>query len=387
MDASRLRRLEESFRATWSRSRVVEASDPAEKASKVVTGERRSIRFWLLRKPWYLLLRGLRNLFVAFAGHFPKAVDRLERLILRVFPEDAHPFPSGVLRSLIKRVQPIFLDYPVEAHPRWGYRDRPLHPEISRLLETRAPEFVAVMETFLTQTEHLARIPWGPEDAQPDDPTWTNDWFGGMDGVALYGLIATEQPSTYIEIGSGMSTKFARRCIRDNDLSTRIISIDPTPRAEIDALCDVQIREPVEEVDLSIFERLRSGDIVFLDGSHRAFMNSDVVVFFLEILPRLPEGVLIHLHDILLPADYFPAWAGRYYSEQYMLAAFLLGGARGADVVLPCAFVSLHPRLLSVLIPIWAHPEMEGVPPHGSSFWMRTTTRPTSRGSVPPRPR
>lgn len=47
-------------------------------------------------------------------------------------------------------------------------------------------------------------------------------------------------------------------------------------------------------------------DVVFLDGSHRVFMNNDASVFFLDGLPRLPPGVLVGVHDIFLPEDYGP---------------------------------------------------------------------------------
>ena len=94
----------------------------------------------------------------------------------------------------------------------------------------------------------------------------------------------------------------------------------------MDAVCDTVIRQPLETLDTAgIIENLQAGDILFVDGSHRCFTNSDVTVVFLEILPRLQPGVLVHFHDILLPYDYPPAWSRRYYSEQYLLACWLLG--------------------------------------------------------------
>src|ERR1035438_7582905 len=137
-----------------------------------------------------------------------------------------------------------------------------------------------------------------------DEPCWVNKWLSGLDTFALYGFVATCNPAVYIEVGSGFSTKVVRRAIRDMGLATRLVSIAPSPRAEIDRLCDEVIRQPLEACDLSLFDRLGSGDIFFMDGSHRSFMNSDVTVFFLEILPRLQPGVLVHIHDIFLPLDY-----------------------------------------------------------------------------------
>ena len=124
---------------------------------------------------------------------------------------------------------------------------------------------------------------------------------------AIYSFLRSRRPATYLEIGSGNSTKFAARARQDGRLDTKIVSIDPSPRAEVDALCDEVIRSPFELADLSVLDRLVPGDIVFFDGSHRVFMNSDVAAFFLDAVPRLPAGVLIGVHDIYLPDDYEPA--------------------------------------------------------------------------------
>ena len=64
-------------------------------------------------------------------------------------------------------------------------------------------------------------------------------------------------------------------------------------------------------------------------------MNSDATVFFLEILPRLPGGVLVGIHDVFLPYDYPRDYADRYYSEQYLLAAHLIAGNPALEPVLP----------------------------------------------------
>ena len=125
----------------------------------------------------------------------------------------------------------------------------------------------------------------------------------------------------------------------------KVISVDPQPRAEIDALCDKVCRMRLEDSDHQIFSVLQAGDILFFDGSHRVFTNSDVAVFFLEILPSLPPGVLVHIHDIFLPLDYPPEWNDRFYSEQYMLAAMLLCRDRPFDVILPNCYVMSDPAL------------------------------------------
>ena len=121
--------------------------------------------------------------------------------------------------------------------------------------------------------------------------------------------------------------------------NTSITSIDPMPRIKVDAICNKVVRSTLEDCALDFIESIEPGDILFFDGSHRVFTNSDTTVLFMDILPRLQPGILVHLHDIFLPADYPPVWNDRLYSEQYLLAAMLLCGSPPFRVVLPSYFV------------------------------------------------
>jgi len=155
-----------------------------------------------------------------------------------------------------------------------------------------------------------------------------------------------------------------------------IISIDPHPRREIDAICDRVLRQPFECADLDIFDGVQEGDIVFLDGTHHVFMNSDVVAFFLDVLPELPSGVLVGIHDIHLPDDYRPEHAERYCSEQYMLAAYLLGEPSWMRPVLPCWYVSHHPELGGLARSLIPQSLVQARPlAHGLIFWLMTQPR------------
>ena len=256
------------------------------------------------------------------------------------------------LRRIMGGYQPIFLDHPVEALPRYGY-GKPAHPEITRMLAANDEQYGVLLAQFTSLSDGLLGIPLRNDKASPE-PCWINQWLSGLDTLALYGFVATTRPALLVEVGSGQSTKVARRAINDQGLKTKIVSIDPSPRAEIDNLCDEIVRERLEQCDLSIVDRLQPGDLFFMDGSHRSFMNSDVTVFFLEILPRLKPGVLVHIHDIFLPDDYLPWWQQQYYphrywSEQYLLASSLLAGHGGYEVVLPNHYVSATRRLATVL--------------------------------------
>ena len=132
------------------------------------------------------------------------------------------------------------------------------------------------------------------------------------------------------------------------------------------------VRAPLEGLDLSLFARLEPGDMVFLDGSHRVFMNADTVAFFLEVLPALADGVLVGVHDIRLPDDYAPEIADRWYSEQYLLACWLLAESPRVTPLVPAAYISHHTTLGAVLDPLWASPGFEPVERHGDAFWFVT---------------
>ena len=123
---------------------------------------------------------------------------------------------------------------------------------------------------------------------------------------------------------------------------------------------------------MSLFDDLAAGDIVFFDGSHRVFTNSDVTVFFLEVLPRLAPGVLVQVHDIYLPDDYPPALRERYYSEQYLLAAYLLGARGRVEIMLPNAFVTRDAELSTMVERQWDTEALRSLERHGASFWFRT---------------
>jgi len=119
------------------------------------------------------------------------------------------------------------------------------------------------MRGFADLLADLLRIPVHEHKRRPEDPHWCNGWFPGMDAVSIYGFLAERNPAHYYEVGSGNSTKFARRAIRDHDLRTEIISIDPYPRAEIDAICDRVLRCTLEDVEPQHFNGTL--DTLFLD--------------------------------------------------------------------------------------------------------------------------
>lgn len=263
----------------------------------------------------------------------------------------------------------LSIEYSFEPQSRFG-NGKPPHREIYSILSERKAAYADYLKDFASFAGELSRIPlYAPAD-DPITPYWVNTYLPGFDVFALHGFLASERPSTYLEIGSGNSTKFAYNAIVRHKLKTRIVSVDPHPRAEIDQICSQVLRSALEDLDLTIFDDLDSNSIVFIDGSHCCFMGSDVTVFFLEVMPRLKSGTLIQLHDIFLPHDYPPHWANRYYSEQYLLAALLLGGRKNFQIEFPVAFIQQDAELSSMMEPVWAQLPSD-LERYGGSFWMR----------------
>jgi hypothetical protein len=279
--------------------------------------------------------------------------------------------PTNFLRHVLHGHRAIFIDYPGRFTPRYGH-GAPPHPELYRLLDGERRAYADFLTRCLGLEKSLRSIPARGDEASTE-PAWINGYLSGLDAAALYATLVLTNPERYVEVGSGNSTRFARRAIRDHGLRTRITSIDPKPRVEIDSIADEVIRARLEETDLRVVTGLRAGDVLFIDGSHRCFMNSDVTVTFLEVLPRLAAGVRVHIHDIFLPYDYPPDWIDRHYSEQYVLAAYLLGGGSRIRISFPSAFASQDPELERMLDPLWDGIGEKGIDRQGCSFWMERT--------------
>lgn len=263
----------------------------------------------------------------------------------------------------------INFEYPFDSQPRYGY-GKPPHQKLYEIINRSRGQYIKHLHDFLKYQDFFLKIHSKLPDDDPD-PRWINDWIPGLDAVALCGFLCQNNPQKYIEIGSGNSTKFARKAIREFNLRTKIISIDPCPRSEIDTLCDVVVRKALQDLDLDFFRELKSGDILFVDSSHQVFMNSTASVIFLDIIPELETGVLVEFHDIFLPFDYPPVWTQRCYSEQYLLAAYLLAEGHNLDIMLANHFINTDDELNKVLDPLWH--ELKDAGSNGASFWARIT--------------
>jgi len=159
----------------------------------------------------------------------------------------------------------------------------------------------------------------------PPEPRWNQDWFPRLDAAAAYTLVRAGRPRHIVEVGSGHSTRFLARAMRDGGIEGRITAIDPHPRTSLLGIRDLELlRAPVQDIGLQVFDSLNPGDMLFIDSSHVLMPGSDVDLLINRALPALPSGVLVHFHDIFLPDDYPPQWAWRGYNEQLAVAALVM---------------------------------------------------------------
>lgn len=160
--------------------------------------------------------------------------------------------------------------------------------------------------------------------------------YGEVEACFLHCMIRHLKPGLIIEVGSGVSTLFALDALRMNrreKAGGAMICIEPYPLPRLEKLVSqrgatLHIKE-VQDVEISLFQELGSGDILFIDSSHVSKLDSDVNYLYLEVLPSLREGVVIHIHDIPFP---YPSCMPEYplfdsyllWNEPALVRAFLM---------------------------------------------------------------
>ena len=247
-----------------------------------------------------------------------------------------------------------------------GYFDDPVFSPPRRLDQDWLEGRLADLTAYRHQLDCLA-------EPQSNDVGYGyhNSYFASPDADLLYCTLRHAAPKRYVEVGSGNSTRVARQAVLDGDLQTRITCIDPFPRIEVSGFADEVIREPVEAMASSdLASRLEPGDVLFIDSSHYVDVGSDVVFLFLQVLPRLCPGVLIHIHDIFLPFEYPEDWVlNRDWdcNEQYLLQAMLEAGDQ-YDVLWPGYFLQQRDADFAARFP---HMRADD---RAQSYWIRKVT-------------
>lgn len=146
----------------------------------------------------------------------------------------------------------------------------------------------------------------------------------------LHSFVREYKPKKIFEIGSGSSTLVMINALSLNGDDGFLKAHDPYPNktlrsGNIQELFTLDTRK-AEEIEPSYFLQLEENDILFIDSTHVVRIGGDVVHLFLEVIPRLNKGVLVHIHDILFPKQYFKDWVLKrkyFWSEMYLLQAFL----------------------------------------------------------------
>lgn len=160
---------------------------------------------------------------------------------------------------------------------------------------------------------------------------FNNGAYESGDAEFWYQLLRKEKPKKIIEIGSGYSTMMALKAIEMNKREDpgyycELTCIEPYEFEWLEELNVDVIRSKVEELDLSFFSKLDSGDILFIDSTHIIRPDGDVLYEYLQILPTLKKGVIVHIHDIFSPKNYLKSWLKDhvlFWNEQYLFEAFL----------------------------------------------------------------
>jgi len=204
--------------------------------------------------------------------------------------------------------------------------------------------------------------------------------FRGVDALVGYCMVRYFQPQLIIEVGSGFSSLVLGQAAAKNKNSA-LICIEPFPREFLKQGfpgLERLIEKKVQDIDLEFFSQLHSGDILFIDSSHTVKIGGDVNYLFLEVLPRLKPGVIVHIHDIFLPFEYRRDWVldeFRFWSEQYLLQAFLTFNSE-FEVLMANSYMA-HKHLADVktafptLENLGTMTSMSSTKWGGGSFWMR----------------
>ena len=243
-------------------------------------------------------------------------------------------------------------------------------------LDMREPEQLVLLDRLATA--------YGPEWAEiprtraqnPNGFHLENSHFETVDAEIYYALVRERAPRRILEIGSGFSTRLALTALEKNREAGHAGAItlcDPRPPAWARAGSggiDRIIASPVQKLPLGEFTALEQNDVFFVDSSHVLAIGSDVQFLFLEVLPRLRPGVLVHVHDIFFPEEYPRYWIRerlRFWNEQYLLQAFLAFNTGFRVVWASHWMAARHPERLARAIPSFGPGKSPG------SFWMERT--------------
>jgi hypothetical protein len=250
--------------------------------------------------------------------------------------------PARVLRD--KKYFPLWESKGFHITPVHFYEPIPDTRELKDDLWEKKSELIGVdlnegMQLSLLQTfsshfkEEYEKFPKN-QTSIPHHFSFENETFTLIDAEILYSMIRHFKPRRIIEIGSGATTCLSAQAIMENkkhdvNFECNLTAIEPYPNDTLKngfPFFTQLIQDKVQNIPLSRFIELEASDILFIDSSHVLALGSDVQYEFLEILPRIKRGVIVHIHDIFFPFEYPKIWVSelwRFFNEQYLLQAFL----------------------------------------------------------------
>jgi predicted O-methyltransferase YrrM len=223
----------------------------------------------------------------------------------------------------------------------------------------------------LNYQEELKAFP--RSGAKPGHYAYDCGNFGPGDAEILYSVIRHTRPRRIVEVGSGFSTLVAHAALernrREHGSESQHLCIEPFEMAWLESTGVDVIRQRVEEVDPAVFTQLERGDILFIDSSHILRPGGDVLFLYQQVLPRLADGVLVHIHDIFTPYDYPESWLVDrvcFWNEQYLLEAFLCFNPTFRPYLSLHALSRSHFAELSAACPVLAEDQRS----RPKSFWL-----------------
>jgi hypothetical protein len=187
-----------------------------------------------------------------------------------------------------------------------------------------------------------------------------NGSYEAVDAEVLWAILSELRPQKVVELGSGWSSKVIAAAIPPG-CDYRAYDLHP-PLEGVEAE-----RVAPQRVPEAVFAGLRERDVLFVDTTHTVKTGGDVNRIVLDLLPLLAPGVLVHFHDVLLPWELPRTWLerGRFWSEQYLLQAFLSGNADWEVLLGLHDLARTEPALVKRIVPSWRGTS------EPSAFWIR----------------
>ncbi len=292
------------------------------------------------------------------------------------------------VRSLLESENLEFLQFAPPGHFYSPLPDLPdVHSNANRIFNENPQDLLAInlnVESQIQLVESFSRIykevPFQDHKSASVRYFLDNKFFSYGDGIILYSFLRYFQPKRVVEVGSGFSSA-AMLDINDLFLDKRLefTFIEPFPDRLFGLLSSddrqksrIEVKR-VQEVEDRVFTSLEANDILFVDSSHVAKIDSDVVHIIFQILPRLQKGVIVHFHDIPWPFEYPKQWVdeGRAWNEAYFLRAFLQDNVNFEIVYFNSFMANRHADLLSKAMPRVLNTPTSPVTLGNSSLWLR----------------